>query len=63
MVLPSAPMPLAQPQLGVRGRPVRAHPAGQLLGSRVALQTRCSGQKRGLAYATLTFARELLQML
>jgi hypothetical protein len=56
-------MPLAQPQLGMRNRPLRAHPAGQLLGSHVALQTRCGGEKRGLAYAALSFACKLLQML
>jgi hypothetical protein len=56
-------MPLAQPQLGMGNRPLRAYPAGQLLGSRVARQTRCSGEKRGLAYAALSFARILLQML
>ena len=56
-------MPLAQPQLGMRNRPLRTHPADQLLGPHVARQTRCSGEKRGLAHAALTFARKLLQML
>ena len=63
VVLPSAQMPLAQPQLGMRNRPLRTHPAGQLLGPHVALQTRCGGEKRGLAHAALTFARPLPQML
>ena len=63
VVLPSAQMPLAQPQLGMRNRSLRTHPAGHLLGPHVALQTGCGGEKRGLAHAALTFARKLLQML
>jgi hypothetical protein len=63
VMLPSAQMPLAQPQLGMRNRPLRTHPADELLGPHMTLQTRRGGEKRGLAHAPLTFARPLLQML
>ena len=52
-----------RPQLSMRDRPLRAHPAGQLLGPHVPRPTRCGGEERGLAHAALPFARPLPQML
>ena len=48
---------------GMRDRPLRTDLAGHLLGAYVARQTRCGAEKSGLAHATLTIARPLLQML
>ncbi len=63
VLAPLAQMPVAQPQAAMRNRPLGAHPADRLLGSCMALQTRCGGEKCGLADAALSFARKLLQML
>ena len=63
VVLPSAQVPLTQPQLGMGNWPLGAHPAGQFLGPHMALQTRCRAEKRSLTYAALAFARPLPQML
>jgi hypothetical protein len=63
MVGPPAQMPLAQSQLGMGNRPLRTQLADHLLGPHVAFQTRCGGEKRGLAHAALTIARPLPQML
>jgi hypothetical protein len=46
----------------MRNRLPRTDPADHMLSAHVALQTRCSAEKRGLTYAALSFARKLLQM-
>jgi hypothetical protein len=60
---PPAQVPLAQPQLGMRNRPLQAHPASHLLGPHLALQTRCRSEKRSLAYAAVTLDCPLPHML
>ena len=63
VVCPSAQTPLAQPQFGMRNRPLRTHPTDHLLGPHMALETRCGGEKRRFAHAALTLPCPLPQML